>query len=253
MLRTAPTTVVNVTEVNRHDDDVVRIDAGSDWACPYRVGEDGTRPQVVAKFAAYVRTRPDLLDRLDELRGRRLACWCPPLPCHGDVLVDLVERADPAGELDVEVLVERPHGCAGDECRVPGCDRSGSPVVRPSWSTAGDSAPTPAVVSTPCPHEGCANPATTSQQRPGGEWWRVCEDHSRRPMATGRRRRTPAPVIDVDLDREGTCPADGCAEPSTTNRQRPNGCWWRLCDDHADDGPPTGDPSGNLDDGRETE
>lgn len=252
MLRTTPTTVVNVTTINTHDDDIVRIDAGSDWACPYRVGEDGTRPQVVAKYRTYLQTRPDLLDRLDELRGRRLACWCPPLPCHGDALVELVERDEPADELDVEVLVERPHGCGGDECRVPGCDGSGPPVARPSWSAAANSPPTPVVVFTACPHEGCGNPATTSQQRPGGEWWRVCADHARGPTATGRRRRTPAPVIDLDLAREGTCPVDGCAQPSTTNRQRTNGGWWRLCDDHADDDPTTGDPLANLDHGKDS-
>lgn len=27
--------------------------------------------------------------RCDELRGRDLVCWCAPLSCHGDVLVEL--------------------------------------------------------------------------------------------------------------------------------------------------------------------
>jgi Domain of unknown function (DUF4326) len=26
---------------------------------------------------------------LPELRGKTLVCWCAPLPCHGDVLVEL--------------------------------------------------------------------------------------------------------------------------------------------------------------------
>jgi len=30
--------------------------------------------------------RPDL----EPLRGKRLACWCAPLPCHGDVIAELV-------------------------------------------------------------------------------------------------------------------------------------------------------------------
>jgi hypothetical protein len=30
--------------------------------------------------------RPDI----ERLRGFRLACWCAPLPCHGDVLVELI-------------------------------------------------------------------------------------------------------------------------------------------------------------------
>lgn len=32
---------------------------------------------------------------LDELRGApALICWCAPLPCHGDVLVRLIEELD---------------------------------------------------------------------------------------------------------------------------------------------------------------
>ena len=31
-------------------------------------------------------SRPDLLARLGELRGKALGCWCAPLACHGDVL-----------------------------------------------------------------------------------------------------------------------------------------------------------------------
>ena len=30
------------------------------------------------------------IDRLADLRGKRLGCWCAPKPCHGDVLVELV-------------------------------------------------------------------------------------------------------------------------------------------------------------------
>ena len=39
-------------------------------------------------------TRPDLLARLGELRGKRLACWCAPKSCHGDVLAELAERLE---------------------------------------------------------------------------------------------------------------------------------------------------------------
>ena len=55
-----------------------------------------------------------------------MACWCPPLPCHGDVLVELVEQQDPTGKLNVEVVevpAEPVHGCAGEVCRTVGCSR----------------------------------------------------------------------------------------------------------------------------------
>jgi hypothetical protein len=33
-----------------------------------------------------------LLDQLHELKDKLLGCWCKPLPCHGDVLAELVNR-----------------------------------------------------------------------------------------------------------------------------------------------------------------
>ena len=33
-----------------------------------------------------------LLDQLHELKNKLLGCWCKPLPCHGDVLVELVNQ-----------------------------------------------------------------------------------------------------------------------------------------------------------------
>jgi len=32
---------------------------------------------------------PELLAALPELRGKDLVCWCSPLPCHADVLLEL--------------------------------------------------------------------------------------------------------------------------------------------------------------------
>jgi hypothetical protein len=29
---------------------------------------------------------------IERLRGKRLGCWCAPLPCHGDVLAEFVNR-----------------------------------------------------------------------------------------------------------------------------------------------------------------
>ena len=34
------------------------------------------------------------VDALGELRGKDLVCWCAPLPCHADVLLELAEVAD---------------------------------------------------------------------------------------------------------------------------------------------------------------
>lgn len=63
------------------------------WANPYTTRPDGdTREEVIAKYRALVMSSPSAMSRLGELRGMRLGCWCKPLPCHGDVLVELFKE-----------------------------------------------------------------------------------------------------------------------------------------------------------------
>ncbi len=68
----------------------------SPFANPFKIGRDGDRAAVVARYRAWLLARPDLLARLPELRGKVLACWCKQLtrdvPCHGDVLAELAEQ-----------------------------------------------------------------------------------------------------------------------------------------------------------------
>lgn len=62
---------------------------------PFRIGPDGTRADVIAKYKRYLLGNPDLLRRLPELRGKTLGCWCAPQPCHGDVLMYYANAAAP--------------------------------------------------------------------------------------------------------------------------------------------------------------
>lgn len=74
-----------------------RFPQGSPWANPFRIGRDGARAEVVKKHMDYLFHQPELLSRLEELRGKRLGCWCrasnqPHGPdCHGDNYVRLLE------------------------------------------------------------------------------------------------------------------------------------------------------------------
>jgi hypothetical protein len=61
------------------------------WRNPYRKGRDGDHDMVCDKFEVYLQTRPDLLRRLPELRGKVLACWCHPKRCHGHHLARLAD------------------------------------------------------------------------------------------------------------------------------------------------------------------
>ena len=64
------------------------------WGNPFVIGKDGTRDEVIEKYEAWLRTQPDLLAALPELRGKVLGCWCAPQACHGDVLVRLANERD---------------------------------------------------------------------------------------------------------------------------------------------------------------
>ena len=68
-------------------------------ATPFRIGRDGTREEVIEKYRRYMikrlRVEAALRSELRALRGKRLGCYCAPLPCHGDVLVALLGEAAP--------------------------------------------------------------------------------------------------------------------------------------------------------------
>ncbi|HEY7413915.1 MAG TPA: DUF4326 domain-containing protein [Ktedonobacteraceae bacterium] len=75
----------------RNDEYDVYIGRPSCWGNPFRMGQDGTRAEVIAKFEEWLMEQPELLAKVVELKGKRLGCWCAPLPCHGDVLARLAE------------------------------------------------------------------------------------------------------------------------------------------------------------------
>jgi len=39
-------------------------------------------------------TIPEFRDSVLTLKGKKLGCWCSPLPCHGDVIVEYLENPD---------------------------------------------------------------------------------------------------------------------------------------------------------------
>lgn len=65
----------------------------SKWANPYKVGKDGNIFEVLDKYEQHIRTT-SLYNELEELRGKELGCWCKPDPCHGDVLIKLLNETN---------------------------------------------------------------------------------------------------------------------------------------------------------------
>ena len=83
--------VLNLKHVpNAEAAGAVRIDRRTRWGNPYVIGRHGTRAEVIALYRVElwrrIRAGEIALEELAKLDGRRLACWCAPKPCHGDVL-----------------------------------------------------------------------------------------------------------------------------------------------------------------------
>lgn len=70
----------------------IRICRPGQWGNPFRIGRDGTREETIEKYRKWILMQPMLLAQLYILKDKRLGCWCKPLPCHGDVLVEMVEN-----------------------------------------------------------------------------------------------------------------------------------------------------------------
>ena len=66
--------------------------AGSPFANPFKIGPDGTREEVLAKYEAYLRSNDELMSRILELDGKVLGCWCAPKKCHGDIIIKIIKE-----------------------------------------------------------------------------------------------------------------------------------------------------------------
>ena len=73
--------------------DAVYVGRPSKWGNPWKVDATHTRSQVIHNYRAWL-SYQQKHGRLDaaELRGKDLVCWCAPLPCHGDVLLEIANK-----------------------------------------------------------------------------------------------------------------------------------------------------------------
>lgn len=66
------------------------------WANPYKITEKQTRNDVLNLYREYIdkklKSNSFLITELMKLEGKNLGCWCSPEPCHGDILLELIEK-----------------------------------------------------------------------------------------------------------------------------------------------------------------
>lgn len=78
----------------RKTDRFVRIDRNTEWGNPFEMGKDGDRDTVCDSYEIFFPRKFSLHNRLDELKGKVLGCWCYPARCHGMYLAAKVEEVD---------------------------------------------------------------------------------------------------------------------------------------------------------------
>jgi hypothetical protein len=85
------TKVINIDTKQPYD---VYIGRGSRFGSPYSIGIDGDREEVIRKYR-YDFERGYLKASKEEvlaLKGKVLGCHCKPFACHGDVLVEFINK-----------------------------------------------------------------------------------------------------------------------------------------------------------------
>jgi hypothetical protein len=89
---------------------IVRIDRATLWGNPFIIGVHGDRDTVCdaylewlnkwieykeeirIPFGIRVFSNKEVVQSLEMLKGKDLACWCAPERCHGDTLLKLANR-----------------------------------------------------------------------------------------------------------------------------------------------------------------
>jgi len=90
------TTIVNIKVTKNYD---IYIGRPSIWGNPYSHLANTlaeykvtTREEAITNYKKWILTNEDLLKKLPELKDKVLGCYCKPLSCHGDVLIELLDK-----------------------------------------------------------------------------------------------------------------------------------------------------------------
>lgn len=79
--------------------DAVYVGRPSKWGNPFSHQANtlakfkvATRDEAISKYREWIVNQPELMAALPELKGKDLVCWCAPLTCHADVLLELANQ-----------------------------------------------------------------------------------------------------------------------------------------------------------------
>ena len=74
----------------------VYIGRPSPFGNPFIIGRDGTREDVIRKFKnkfyLWISLKGNYYQSILKLKGKTLGCYCKPLACHGDIIVEYLNK-----------------------------------------------------------------------------------------------------------------------------------------------------------------
>lgn len=80
--------------LNKYKDEIpkgaVYVGRPTKFGNPFPMATKEDRGVVVQKYREYVQQNPELIKAIKkELCGKDLVCFCAPLPCHADILLEI--------------------------------------------------------------------------------------------------------------------------------------------------------------------
>jgi hypothetical protein len=96
--------VTELVNVSRYRKEGVRmIDRTTPFGNPFKLEEDGgdySREESVEAYREWfkkkIKNDSDFREKVEDLRGETLGCWCKPKACHGDVILEYLR-----GQMDI--------------------------------------------------------------------------------------------------------------------------------------------------------
>ena len=90
------TTVVNKRSAEYMAvEDKVYIGRGSPWGNMYEIGKHGDRDEVIDMYREWfhekIKTDPEFEKETLKLKDKALVCYCKPLRCHGEIIVQWLD------------------------------------------------------------------------------------------------------------------------------------------------------------------
>lgn len=52
-----------------------------------------SREEAISMYAEWIKTQPEIMALVPELKGLTLGCWCHPLPCHAHALAKMADAS----------------------------------------------------------------------------------------------------------------------------------------------------------------